>query len=144
MSLTSLRDIPGVYGSFLLTPQGELAQRDMPQVYQDSAFVEIGRRLRAVTEAAETVVRGYHEFLAKFNGYWLLSKRTPNGTLNVVAAETVNFPALRMATNVAIRHLTAEPLKPLATPAPEPAKAAPAPAPRKLMAMGRGVVRLDE
>jgi hypothetical protein len=139
MSLTSLRDIPGVFGSFLLTPEGELSARDMPQMYQDATFADIGRRLRGIAETAASAVRGYHEILAKFNGYWLLSKLTPNGTLNVVAAETVNFPALRMATNVAIRHLTAEPLKPLAPAAATSPKRAPA----TVAPMGRGVVRYE-
>ena len=127
MSLTALRDIPGVFGSFLLTPGGALAARDMPAVYQDGAFADLGRRLQAIAETAEPVVRGYYELLAKFNGYWFLSRRTPNGTLNIVANETVNFPALRMATNVAIRHLTAEPVKPMAPSAPA---ATPSPAPQ--------------
>jgi hypothetical protein len=143
MSLTSLRDIPGVFGSFLLTPEGELAGRDMPQVYPDSAFSEIGRRLRGIGETAASAVRGYHEILAKFNGYWLLSKQTANGSLNVVAAESVNFPALRMATNVAIRQLTATPLQPVAAApaAPAPASAKPA---SKFTPMGRGMVRIQE
>lgn len=130
MSLTALRDIPGVFGSFLLTPDGRLAQRDMPNIYPDSAFADIGRRLEAIAETAGPVVRGYYELLAKFNGYWLLTRRTPNGTLNVVAQESVNFPALRMATNVAIRHLTASPLAPM----PAEAAAAPAPAPSPIIA----------
>lgn len=140
MSLTALRDIPGVFGSFLLTPDGLLAQRDMPNVYPDAAFSEIGRRLEAIAETSTPVVRGYYEILAKFNGYWFLSRRTPNGTLNIVAEEHVNFPALRMAANVAIRHLTASPLMAMATetavapavstsPAPQASQADPAPAP---------------
>lgn len=128
MSLNALRDIPGVFGSFLLTPDGLLAQRDMPNVYPDAAFSEIGRRLEAIAETSAPVVRGYYEVLAKFNGYWFLSRRTPNGTLNIVAEEHVNFPALRMAANVAIRHLTASPLTPMTTEAAPAVSTPPAPA----------------
>lgn len=120
MSLTALRDIPGVFGSFLLTADGLLAQRDMPGVYPDAAFADIGRRLEAIAETSSAVVRGYYELLAKFNGYWFFSRRTPNGTLNIVAEEHVNFPALRMAANVAIRHLTATPLAPMPTETADP------------------------
>jgi len=42
--LTALKDIPGVVGSFVLTPRGALAAREMPSVYPDDIFPEMGRR----------------------------------------------------------------------------------------------------
>jgi len=104
-ALSSLKDIPGVFGSFVFAPDGALAARDMPALYPDSVFTEIGRRLESIAEAVDGQLKGYHELLAKFDGHWLLSRRTPKGTLNVLVDESVNFPALKMAANVAVKHL---------------------------------------
>src|SRR5262245_34234206 len=104
-ALSSLKDIPGVFGSFVFAPDGSLAARDMPAVYPDEIFHEISRRLQGIAEAVELSVTGFYELLAKFEGHWLLTRMTEKGTLNVLADESVNFPALKMATNVAVKHL---------------------------------------
>jgi predicted regulator of Ras-like GTPase activity (Roadblock/LC7/MglB family) len=104
-ALSSLKDIPGVFGSFVFAPDGAHIARDMPAVYSDSLFTEISRRLEGIAEAMEPALAGYYELLAKFDGHWLLSRRTPKGTLNVLVDESVNFPALKMAANVAVKHL---------------------------------------
>lgn len=123
-ALSSLKDIPGVFGSFVFAPDGALTARDMPALYPDSVFTEIGRRLESIAEAVDGQLKGYHELLAKFDGHWLLSRRTPKGTLNVLVDESVNFPALKMAANVAVKHLDK-----LEAPAPPPPVVERAPAP---------------
>ncbi len=104
-TLLAFKDIPGVFGSFIFWPDGTLAARDMPSIYQDDVFAEIGRRLNGIADAVDPQVPGLSEMLVKFDAYWLLSRRTPHYTLNVLAEENVNYPALKMATNVAMRHL---------------------------------------
>ncbi|MDB6155979.1 MAG: hypothetical protein JWL90_4432 [Chthoniobacteraceae bacterium] len=104
-TLVAFKDIPGVFGSFIFWPDGTLAARDMPAIYNDDIFAEIGRRLNGIADAVDPQVPSMSEMLVKFDSYWLLSRRTPHYTLNVLAEETVNYPALKMASNVAMRHL---------------------------------------
>lgn len=131
-TLTSLKDIPGVFGSFVFAPDGSLAARDMPAVYPDEIFHEISRRLQGIAEAVEFSVTGFYELLAKYDGHWLLTRMTEKGTLNVLADESVNFPALKMATNVAVKHLdqiTRTPIAPTPPPVPMPLSISSAPEP---------------
>jgi hypothetical protein len=134
--LTALKDIPGVVGSFVLTPQGALAGREMPAIYPDEAFPELGRRLATISEVLDSQMGAARELLMKFEGYWLFVRHTTNCLLSVLVAESVNFPALRMATNVALKQITehvganppplptAVAAAPAATPAPAEAPAA--------------------
>lgn len=103
--LASLKDIPGVVGSFALTPQGALVVKEMPAVYSAEIFPELGRRLVSVGEVLEQQTAAFQELLLKFEGSWLFVRRSTHCLLSVLVAETVNYPALRMATNVALRQL---------------------------------------
>jgi predicted regulator of Ras-like GTPase activity (Roadblock/LC7/MglB family) len=150
--LASLKDIPGVVGSFVLNPQGALLAKEMPAVYPVAIFPEMGRRLVSVGEVLEQQTAAFQELLLKFEGSWLFVRRTTQCLLSVLVTETVNYPALRMATNVALRQLSdqmaAHPVMPIAAEtAPEPesvaivaaAPVAPA-APAKPRRMWRGQV----
>jgi predicted regulator of Ras-like GTPase activity (Roadblock/LC7/MglB family) len=124
--LTALKDIPGVVGSFVLTPQGTLAAREMPPVYPDDIFPELGRRLATIGEVVDSQMGPMQELLMKFEGFKVFVRHAANCCLTVLVAESVNFPALRMATNVALKQVVAEmeanpPAAPVA-PAPVPAK----------------------
>lgn len=103
--LASLKDIPGVVGSFVLSPQGTLLAKEMPSVYPVAIFPEMGRRLVSVGEVLEQQTAAFQELLLKFEGSWLFVRRTTQCLLSVLVAESVNYPALRMATNVALRQL---------------------------------------
>lgn len=145
--LTALKDIPGVMGSFVLTPQGALAAREMPAIYRDDIFPEMGRRLATIGEVVDSQVGPLRELVLKFEGYWLFVRHTADCLLSVLVADTVNLPALRMATNVALKQVVDQlhttqtaPVVAAPVPAPEPAvvpaavvpapvEAAPAPAP---------------
>jgi len=148
-TLASLKDIPGVVGSFVLNPQGALVAKEMPAVYVDAIFPELGRRLVSVGEVLEQQTTSFQELLLKFEGSWLFVRRTTQCLLSVLVAETVNYPALRMATNVALKQLSdqlaAQPAR-AAAPVPAAVEAAPAPAapveaaPAKPRRMWRGQV----
>lgn len=131
--LAALKDIPGVVGSFVLNPQGVLVAREMPAIFPDNVFPNLGRRLASVVEALETQVSAVQELLLKFEGHWLLVRRSTHGFLTILTNDAVNFPALKMASNVALKqvaeHLIANPPV-IATPAVvETIEAAPNPAP---------------
>lgn len=129
--LTSLKDIPGVVGSFVLNPQGALLAKEMPSIYPGEIFPEMGRRLVSVGEVLEQQTASFQEILLKFEGSWLFVRRTAQCLLSVLVSETVNYPALRMATNVALKRISdqllAQPAIPLpVASAPEPVAPAPA------------------
>jgi hypothetical protein len=80
----------------------------------------------------------------KFDEHWLYCRRLQNGLLNVVSSVAVNYPALRMATNIASTKI--DPLIPDALGAattipvaPPAAPAAPAPAAPKRFWRGQAV-----
>lgn len=133
--LTALKDIPGVVGSFVLSPQGVLIAREMPAIFPDNIFPNLGRRLASVVEALETQVSAVQEMLLKFEGHWIFVRRSAQGFLTILTSDAVNFPALKMASNVALKqvaeHLTAHPPvipSPAETSSEEaPAKTAPSP-----------------
>jgi hypothetical protein len=87
--------------------------REMPAIFPDNTFPNLGRRLASIVEATETQISSIQEVLLKFEGHWLLVRRSAQGFLTILTAETVNFPALKMASNVALKqiseHLIASP-----------------------------------
>jgi len=104
--LTALKDIPGVVGSFVLNPQGVMVAREMPAIFPDTIFPNLGRRLASVVEAMETQISAVQDLLLKFEGHWLLVRRSAQGFLTILTNDAVNFPALKMASNVALKQVT--------------------------------------
>ena len=104
--LSALKDIQGVVGSFVLNPQGVLIAREMPAIFPDSVFPNLGRRLASVVEAIETQIANVQELLLKFEGHWLFVRRSAQGFLTILTSDSVNFPALKMASNVALKQVT--------------------------------------
>ena len=45
-SLATLKDVAGIVGSFVCTPDGRLVSREIPAVFDDGALAEAGSRLR--------------------------------------------------------------------------------------------------
>jgi predicted regulator of Ras-like GTPase activity (Roadblock/LC7/MglB family) len=139
--LASLKDIPGVIGSFVLNPQGALVAKEMPGVYPEAIFPDLGRRLVSVGEVLEGQTAPFQELLLKFEGSWLFVRRTAHCWLSVLVAENINYPALRMATNVAFKQVAdqlasaPEAVAPVAEPTPVPV---PIPEPAKRRRMWRG------
>ena len=123
--LTALKDIPGVVGSFVLAPQGALLAREMPAIFPESIFPDLGRRLGSVGEVLDAQMAPFQELLLKFDGHWLFIRRTTDCFLTVLTADTVNYPALRMATNVALRQITQHLPETGSMPTPDPTPVAP-------------------
>jgi len=103
--LAALKDIPGVVGSFVLNDKGTLVSREMPAIYPDAIYPEMGRRLVGVYEAIALQVTSLGDLVLKFEGYWFLCRRTAQCFLGILTTEAVNFPALKMATNVALKQI---------------------------------------
>ncbi|MHA3772121.1 hypothetical protein ACXR0O_11340 [Verrucomicrobiota bacterium sgz303538] len=138
--LRNIKDVPGVIGSFVLSSDGGLVDKEMPAFVGTDIFADLGRRLTLAFGTLDTVVGEFDDLLLKFDEQWLYSRRLSNGVLSILSAATVNFPALRMATNIAatkveslIPAALAQPSQasapiPVATP---PATPTPSPAPKR-------------
>jgi hypothetical protein len=95
-SLQSLRDIDGVYGSFLLNAAGETRARDLPPVFDDQTLAETGSRIAQLWEVMSE--SGSPEYaLLEFSEYNLFLRRVGGGCLCVVVPSQVNVLALRLA-----------------------------------------------
>ena len=97
--LHSLKDIDGVYGSFVVDRDGRLRARDLPAVFDDAALGDSGPRIVRLWEVvAEDEAPEYT--LIEFAEYWLFIRPVPGGSLCVVVPPNVNVFALRMAANL--------------------------------------------
>lgn len=129
--LHSLKDIKGIEGSFVLNRECNAVATDMPAVIAPEVYVEVGRRIRGMFEASSAHLGEFDEILLKFEDYWFCCKRSANGFLGILAQSEINFPALKMATTVALNQIDSQipnenGVKPATTFLP---KTAPAPAP---------------
>ena len=95
-ALQSLRDIDGVYGSFLIDADGETRARDLPSVFDDQTLAESGARIAQLWEVICDGGAPDHVLL-EFAEYNLFLRRVGTGCLCVVVPTQVNVLALRLA-----------------------------------------------
>jgi predicted regulator of Ras-like GTPase activity (Roadblock/LC7/MglB family) len=117
-ALNTLKDIDGVYGSFVVDRDGRLFARDLPAVFDDTALGDSGPRIVRLWEVvSEDEVPEYT--LIEFSEYWLFIRPVQSGTLCVVVPPRVNVSALRMAASLVAKRLNLDtPIEPPPAPAP--------------------------
>ena len=123
-ALGSLKDIEGVYGSFVVDAAGGLALRDLPAVIDNAALREGGPRIARLWGAfPEDDPPEY--VLLEFASHQVFIKKFESGSLCVFVPPNVNRLALKMAANFVARwldtqatHTPAE-VSPLSEPAPD-------------------------
>jgi hypothetical protein len=102
-ALHSLRDIDGVYGSFVVNGAGEPLARDLPAVFDDRTLAESGFRIVRLWEVvSESAPQEYA--LIDFAEYSLFVRRVASGCLCVVVPPHVNVLALRLASKWVARY----------------------------------------
>ena len=102
-ALQSLRDIDGVYGSFLLGGSGEPRARDLPAVFDDQTLIESGARIARFWEVVSD--DGPPEYaMLDFAEYSLFLRRVGSGCLCVIVPPQVNVLALRLASKWVARY----------------------------------------
>jgi predicted regulator of Ras-like GTPase activity (Roadblock/LC7/MglB family) len=106
--LAALKDIHGVEGSFVMNVNGDLVCRHMPTIFADEIFPELGRRLLNIYSTFDLQVSQFDDLLLKFEGYWLYIRRAAHGFLSILTTESVNYPALKMASNLALGQINAQ------------------------------------
>lgn len=107
-ALAGLRDVDDVLGSFLIGERGELLAKDLPQVFRDDLFVDIGARLVRLRETLEADGEAMASLLLRFADHKLHVRVVGASLLGVVTGAKVNAPALRMATNLVARRVESE------------------------------------
>ncbi len=103
--LEGLRDLEGVFGSFMLTRSGELLGKDLPAVFDDALFAEVGPRITRLTDTLIDEDDRLSTLNVSAGSYKLHLRDLPDGILGVLMSMHANMPALSMAINVAVRRL---------------------------------------
>src|SRR5690348_6981417 len=104
-ALAALRDVAGVHGSFVLRLDGELVAKDLPAVFHDELFVEVGARLSRFVETMAADGDEVSSATLRFDEHRLCVSRFPHGLLAVITTHDVNNAALRMALTLTARRL---------------------------------------
>ena len=103
-ALSSLKDIEGVYGSFVVDASGGLTLRDLPAVIDNAALREAGPRIARLWGAfPEDDPPEY--VLLEFISHQVFIKKFESGSLCVFVPPNVNRLALKMAANFVGRWL---------------------------------------
>ena len=139
-SLAGLRDVAGVQGSFALRLTGELVGKDLPAVFHDELFLEVGARLSRFVETLAADGDEVSSAVLRFDEHRLHVTRFAHGLLAVITTSEVNLAALRMALTLTARRLEPELLALLTNP-PPPVALSPSAAPPSVVAGSQGVPR---
>jgi hypothetical protein len=135
-ALSSLKDIDGVYGSFVVDASGGLTLRDLPAVIDNAALREAGPRIARLWGAFPDDYPPEYVLL-EFAAHQVFIRKFDLGSLCVFVPPTVNRVALKLAANFVARWLEAElsstgiPAEPspVSEPPPPPSQSVPPPAP---------------
>jgi|GEM_PF-841708 len=107
-ALNSLRDIAGVHGSFVVSQTGELIGKDLPSVFDEHVFAEVGPRIVRLRETFGSVGDDMDGCLLRYSEHKLFLKAMNEGTVGVLLTLAANMPALKMAVSLAVRRMSAD------------------------------------
>ena len=130
VALATLRDIAGIYGSFVFGADGRLVAREIHAMFDDVALAGASERLARLRETFAAVGDELELAVMRFQDHKLFLKVLPSGVLCILAESGVNMPALRMAANVVGRRIAGDLAQAVAVPTfappmPTPALAVP-------------------
>lgn len=139
--LSGLKDIEGVFGSFLIDMSGAIVGLDLPKLFGAPIVGEVGKRLVRLRENFETQGDELRSLEVRYAQQRVYLRVCDSFLLGVVILGNVNMALLSMATSVVVRSRRA--LAPssrgvsppsLRLPAPEPGTPASAAAPKRTLA----------
>jgi predicted regulator of Ras-like GTPase activity (Roadblock/LC7/MglB family) len=128
-TLRTLRDVPGVEGSFVFGPDGRLLARDLPAVLSDQLLSEVAGRLGILLEASGGGVAEVEAAHLTYADHALMVFRGPACSLGVLANPATNPSTLALGARLALRRL-AEGLSPRAMSSSSSPLPGPPPVPR--------------
>lgn len=106
--LSTLRDVEGVMGSFVVDPNGQVCARDMPAMFDDVALGEAAPRLIRLRQALETEGEELNDATMEFGAHLLFLFGVDAYLLCVLCPSEVQLPALRMGAKLVSRRLHGE------------------------------------
>jgi predicted regulator of Ras-like GTPase activity (Roadblock/LC7/MglB family) len=104
-TLQSLRDVPGMAGSFVVSDLGRLLARDMPAVFGDDVLGEVGPRALRLRETMGHEGENVGYFAVTYADYVLFLRPLRDGLLCALGTHDVNLASLRMAMTLTARRL---------------------------------------
>lgn len=108
-ALTSLLDVAGVEGSFLVNSTGALSAWNMPAVVQEELLDEAGVKLARLRQAFAVAGQELDFCTVRFANYKLCLKASGVGIICVLTRPDVNLAALRMALRTILQQIEARP-----------------------------------
>jgi predicted regulator of Ras-like GTPase activity (Roadblock/LC7/MglB family) len=108
-ALTSLRDVAGVEGSFLVNSTGALAAWNMPAVVQEEILDEAGVKLGRLRQAFAVAGQQLDFCTVRFANYKLCLKASDLGIICVLTRPDVNLAALRLALKMVLARIEDRP-----------------------------------
>lgn len=106
-ALSSLKDIEGVYGSFVVDGSGGLLLRDLPAVIDNAALREAGPRIARLWGAFPEDDPPEYVML-EFASHQVFIRKFDSGSLCVFVPPSVNRLALKMAASFVARWLDSQ------------------------------------
>lgn len=110
VALVSLRDVPGIEGSFVVSDMGRLLARDMPPVFDDDVLGEVGPRALRLRDTLGYAGEDLDSAVIRYADYLFFLRPLNDGILCVLTTQGVNVPAVKMAMNLCARRLEGRPL----------------------------------
>jgi predicted regulator of Ras-like GTPase activity (Roadblock/LC7/MglB family) len=107
-SLRTLRDVQGVFGSFVISTSGSVVSKDLPAVFDNELLAEVGPR---ITRFYETFASGGEELdsvMLRYFEHKLYLRKLAWGFVGILSSIEVNLPALRMVGNLVARKIDPE------------------------------------
>lgn len=132
--LSTLRDVEGVMGSFVVDLLGQVRARDMPAMFDDHALEEAAPRIARLKDALETQGEQIDSVTLSHGPHLLVLRTTGELILCVLVRQDVSAPSLRMGTSLVLKRLpevmaaAAQAASQASTLPPTPRPPAPAPA----------------
>jgi len=126
--LSTLRDVSGVIGSFVVSADGECIARDIAPMFTNDLLHDVGPRIMRLAQAFSVERSEVMSCLVRYREHTLLVRGFSRGSVCVISEANVNLPALKMGVTLSVRRLSSIPEFGAAPPAPPPSKSvAPAP-----------------
>jgi predicted regulator of Ras-like GTPase activity (Roadblock/LC7/MglB family) len=106
--LSSLRDVEGVEGAFVISDDGALLDKDLPAMFDPQLFLEVGPRIVRLKETFASGGDDMDSCMIRFSDFKLFIRAMQQGFLCILSSVAVNMPALRMGVQLAQRRILAE------------------------------------
>ncbi len=108
-ALSSLRDVEGTIGSFVVNSDGVLVAQDLPAYFAGVAE-EVGPRVHRLCDALSLSEGAVSTCTVRYSNHKLALRSVNGALLAVLTVASVNAPALRMAMNLVARKCAAQDL----------------------------------